>query len=159
MTSNGYRELKKILKIWRDMKTLKKGFTLIELLVVVAIIGILATVVIMNVSSARAKATKSKVASDWAVASKQAAACVSFGGSLTPAATAAAGGVICATAPSDTTEASAAAGNYPATTTNFTPSWTGTTATAYNAVITANTAGGGGTLTCTLTGCVTGGTW
>ena len=43
---------------------MKKGFTLIELLVVIAIIGILASVVVVNLGSTRKKAKRASLASN-----------------------------------------------------------------------------------------------
>lgn len=141
------------------MKMLKKGFTLIELLVVIAIIGILATIVIINVSSARTKAVDTKAMSDLTAAGKIASICVTDGGDVTVASSA--GAAVCtAVTGVDTSDA---AGNWPALTgsgTYGTWVYTGTqtgqlhTSTTGFAVSAGNAATGATkTITCNYSGC------
>jgi prepilin-type N-terminal cleavage/methylation domain-containing protein len=60
----------------------KKGFTLIEILVAIAIVGILATVVIVNLSSYRTRARGAKISGSLSSLIPSMATCWSFSGSV-----------------------------------------------------------------------------
>jgi prepilin-type N-terminal cleavage/methylation domain-containing protein len=76
---------------------LKKGFTLIELLVVVAIIGILASVVLASLNSARAKGSDAAVKANLANMRAEAAIYYDSNNTYSPT-TAAPGSAACTTA-------------------------------------------------------------
>lgn len=139
-------------------KSLKKGFTLIELLVVIAIIGILATIVIVNVAGARTKATKTKVAADMSSAANIYNACSSFGG--TPLKFTVSGGSVCTTTNiTDPVELTNSTGNWPTLpNTNFTITAAAALGTNIGEV-TANASAGGGVYTCKPTGCSGNSAW
>ena len=80
------------------MKKIRNGFTLIELLIVIAIIGILASVVLVNLNSSRIKARYAKIYSEMQAINSAMSHCRLGGGSLlVPTNTVTGGGYICST--------------------------------------------------------------
>ena len=78
------------------LKLNKKGFTLIELLVVIAIIGILASVVMVSLSSARNKAYKASALSTVSSLGTEFIMCADDDGNIqVPTSVTDGGGVIC----------------------------------------------------------------
>lgn len=71
------------------MKNIKKGFTLIELLIVIAIIGILASIVLVSLNSARTKANYAAFKSSMQSVGPAALICRDAGGTVTTGAPAA----------------------------------------------------------------------
>lgn len=70
---------------WYTLKNKKEGFTLIELLVVIAIIGLLASMILASVNTARNRARKARILQELAEIQKAAEFYATDSGSFYPA--------------------------------------------------------------------------
>ena len=94
------------------LKIKSKGFTLIELLIVIAIIGILSSIVLVSLSSARNRAYKASAMATVSGLGTEFTTCAEDSGDIQiPASTTAGGGIICSNADHDVLWPSLTAGN------------------------------------------------